>query len=162
MRKPAYCICQKKGATADQRLCFGHVDSATRLLPKFEISSLYPSSVVVQPGSYQTLSGTLRQVFSRHGLYTFAIMSSISLYKAPDKFSWNCYWENIWLTIGNVSSQHCESLWKHDTWSYLLSLRPPSRGLISLQPVCGWESLVVSREAIDWNTIVRTRILNKY
>ena len=35
---------------ADQRLCFRYTDSIIPLLPKSEISSLYPSSVAVQPG----------------------------------------------------------------------------------------------------------------
>ena len=46
MRKPAFCICENKGAdqlcgnrTADQHLCFRYIDSTTPLLPKYEISS---------------------------------------------------------------------------------------------------------------------------
>ena len=35
---------------ADQRLCFRYADISTPLCPKSEISSLQPSSVVVQPG----------------------------------------------------------------------------------------------------------------
>ena len=57
MRKPAYCICENKDADqlrgnreADQRLCFRYTDSTIPLLPKSEISSLYLSSVAVQPG----------------------------------------------------------------------------------------------------------------
>ena len=57
MRKTAFCICENKNADqlcgyreADQRLCFRYSDSTIHLLPKSEISSLYPSSVVVQPG----------------------------------------------------------------------------------------------------------------
>ena len=57
VRKPAFCICENKDADqlrgnreADQRLCFRYTDSIIPLLPKSEISSLYPSSVVVQPG----------------------------------------------------------------------------------------------------------------
>ena len=57
MRKPAFCICKNKGAdqqrgnrATDQRLCFRYIDSAMTLLPKSDISSLFPSSVVVQPG----------------------------------------------------------------------------------------------------------------
>ena len=51
MRKPAFCICENKGADqlrgnreADQRLCFRYTDSTIHLLPKSEISSLQPSS----------------------------------------------------------------------------------------------------------------------
>ena len=57
MRKPAFCICENKDADqlrgdreADQRLCFGYMDSAIPLLSKSEISRLNPHSVVVQPG----------------------------------------------------------------------------------------------------------------
>ena len=57
MRIPAFCIFENKGAdqlhgnhTADQCLCFWYSDSTIPLHPKFEISRLYPFSVVVQPG----------------------------------------------------------------------------------------------------------------
>ena len=47
MRKPDFCICEKKGADqlrgyreADQRLCFRYTDSTIPLLLKSEISSL--------------------------------------------------------------------------------------------------------------------------
>ena len=47
MRKPAFCICEKKDADqlrgnreADQRLCFRYIASTIPLLPKSEISSL--------------------------------------------------------------------------------------------------------------------------
>ena len=55
MRKPAFCICENKDAeqlrsncAADQRFCFRYTDSTIPLLSKSEISSLLPSSVVVQ------------------------------------------------------------------------------------------------------------------
>ena len=61
LRKPAFCICENKDADqlrgnreADQRLCFRYTDSSIPLLPKYEISSLLPSSVAVQPGLCQT------------------------------------------------------------------------------------------------------------
>ena len=61
MRKQAFCICENKDADqfrgnreADQRLCFRYTDSTIPLLRKFEISSLQPSSVVVQLGLCQT------------------------------------------------------------------------------------------------------------
>ena len=57
MRNRAFCICENKDAdqlrsncAADQRLCFRYTDSTIPLLSKSEISSLYPSSVAVQPG----------------------------------------------------------------------------------------------------------------
>ena len=47
MRKPAFCICENKGAdqlrdnhTADQHLCFRYIDIAILLLSKSDISSL--------------------------------------------------------------------------------------------------------------------------
>ena len=70
MRKPAFCICEKKDADqlrgnreADQRLCFRYTDSAIPLLPKSEISSVQPSSMVVQSGLCRTWSETLKTGF---------------------------------------------------------------------------------------------------
>ena len=47
MRKPMFCICEKKDADqlrgnreADQRLCFRYLDSTIPLLPKYKISRL--------------------------------------------------------------------------------------------------------------------------
>ena len=66
MRKPAFCICENKDADqlpgnreADQCLCFRYMDSTIPLLSKSKISSLWPSSVVVQPGLCRTRSETL-------------------------------------------------------------------------------------------------------
>ena len=63
MRKPAFCICENKDADqlrgnreADQRLFFRYTDSTISLLPKYEISSLQPSSFAVQPGLCGTWS----------------------------------------------------------------------------------------------------------
>ena len=63
VRKPAFCICENKDADqlrgnreADQRLCFRYTDSTIPLLSTSEISSLYPSSVAVQPGLCRTWS----------------------------------------------------------------------------------------------------------
>ena len=71
MRKQTFCICENKDADqlpgyrkADQRLCFRYKDSAIPLLSKSEISSLWPSSVAVQPGLCQTRSET-RTLVSR-------------------------------------------------------------------------------------------------
>ena len=70
MRKPAFCICENKDADqlrgnreADQRLCFRYIDSTIPLLPKSEISSLQPSSVVVQTGLCRTWSETPKTGF---------------------------------------------------------------------------------------------------
>ena len=47
MSKPAFCICEYKGAdqlhdncAADQRLCFHYIESTIPLIPQSEISSL--------------------------------------------------------------------------------------------------------------------------
>ena len=55
VRKMAFCICENKDADqlrgyreANQRLCFRNTDSSIPLLPKSEISSVQPSSVVVR------------------------------------------------------------------------------------------------------------------
>ena len=76
MRKPTFCICQSKDADqlrgnceADQRLYFRFLDSMIPLLSKSEISSLWPSSVAVQPGLCRTRSETRMLVFSRLGSY---------------------------------------------------------------------------------------------
>ena len=70
--KPAFCICENKDADqlrgnreADQRLCFRYIDSTIPLLSKSEISSLYSSSVAVQPGLCQTWSQTPKTGFLR-------------------------------------------------------------------------------------------------
>ena len=71
MRKPTFCICENKDTDqlhrnreADQPLCFHYIDSTTPLVFKSEISSLLPSSVVVQPGLCQTRLETRMFVFS--------------------------------------------------------------------------------------------------
>ena len=76
MRKPTFCICENKDADqlrgnreADQRLFFRHIDSAFPLLSKSEISSIWPSSVAVQPGLCRTRSETRTLVFSSHGSF---------------------------------------------------------------------------------------------
>ena len=63
VRKPDFFICEKKDADqlrgnreADQRLCFRYTDSIIPLLPKSEMSSPQPSSVIVQPGLCRTWS----------------------------------------------------------------------------------------------------------
>ena len=75
MRKPAFCIWEKKdedqlrgNREADQRLCFRYIDSTTPLLPKHKISRLSPSPVIAQLGLCRTRSETLiRPVFSQRG-----------------------------------------------------------------------------------------------
>ena len=70
MRKSSFCICENKDADqlrgnrkADQRLRFHYTDSTIPLLPKSKISSLQPSSVVVQPGVCCTWSETPKTGF---------------------------------------------------------------------------------------------------
>ena len=76
MRKPTFCICENKDADqlrgnreADQRLYFRYLDSMIPLLSKSKISSLWPSSVAVQPGLCRTRSETRILVFSRRGSF---------------------------------------------------------------------------------------------
>ena len=78
MRKPDLSICENKDADqlrgnreADQRLCFRNTDSTTPLLPKSKISSLWPFSVVVQPGLCGTWSETPKTGFLRTRLASF-------------------------------------------------------------------------------------------
>ena len=54
---------QKIGFEADQRLCFRYIDSTIPLLSKSKISSLLPSSVVVQPSLCGTWSETPKTGF---------------------------------------------------------------------------------------------------
>ena len=70
MRKPDFCICENKDADqlsgnreADLRLWFRYTDSTIPLLPIYEISSLYPSSVTVQTGLCRTSSETPKTGF---------------------------------------------------------------------------------------------------
>ena len=91
MGKPTICICENKGADqlrgireADQRLCFRYTDSTIPLLFKSKISSLWLSSVLVQPGLCLTCSKTTLLVFPRGGsfilwfneaVHNFSVMS---------------------------------------------------------------------------------------
>ena len=70
MRNPAFCICENKDADqllgdceADQRLCCRYTDTTIPILHKYEISSLQPSCVVVQPGLCRTWSETPKTGF---------------------------------------------------------------------------------------------------
>ena len=80
MQKTAFCICENKDANqlrgnreADPRLCFRYTDSTIPLLPKSEISSLQPSSVVVQPGLCGTWSEILKTGFLATRLIRFMV-----------------------------------------------------------------------------------------
>ena len=70
VRKADFCICDNKDTDqlrgnreADQRICFCYTDSTISLLRKYEISSLQPSSVAVQPGLCGTWSETPKTGF---------------------------------------------------------------------------------------------------
>ena len=83
MRKPDFRICENKAAdqlrsncAADQRLCFRYIDSTISLLPKSEISSLWPSSVSLQPGLCRTWSETPKIGFLTTKL-SYELLSSI-------------------------------------------------------------------------------------
>ena len=83
MRKPAFCICVNKDADqlrgnreANQRLSFRYTDSTIPLLSKSEISSLYPSSVAVQPGLCRTWTETPKTGFLRTRLILFCLFVS--------------------------------------------------------------------------------------
>ena len=94
MRKPAFCICENKDADqlrcnreADQRICFRYKDSTIPLLPKSEISSLYPSSVAVQPGLCRTWSESPKTGFLTTRLIT---------YTWPSKAKKDAYFSFCW------------------------------------------------------------------
>ena len=70
MRKPAFCLCENKGADqlrgnrkVDQRLCFRYIDSTITVLSKSEIACLLSSSVALQPGLCPTWSKTPKTIF---------------------------------------------------------------------------------------------------
>ena len=101
VRKPTICLCENKDADqlrgnreADQRLCFRYTDSTVPLLLKSKISSLLPSSVLVQPGLCRTWSETQIVGFLTHRLiyllccernccfwccYSFNVVTNMSL-----------------------------------------------------------------------------------
>ena len=86
MGKPTICIGENKGADqlrgnreADQRLCFRYSDSTIPLLSKFKISSLYPSSVLVQPDLCRTCSETTLLVFPRGGSNNFKYLQIMAV-----------------------------------------------------------------------------------
>ena len=83
MGKPTICICKTKGADqlygnreADQHLCFHYSDSTIPPLLNSKISSVKPSSVMVQAGFCWTWSETTLLVFPRGGSYCCALIIS--------------------------------------------------------------------------------------
>ena len=85
VRKPDFCICEIKdvdelrgNCEADQHLCFRYTDSTIPLLPKSDISSLYSSSVAVQPGLCRTWSETPKTGFRttrRNGNMSYVVQN---------------------------------------------------------------------------------------
>ena len=93
VRKPDFCICKNKDADqfrgnreADQRLCFRYTDSTIPLLRKSKISSLYPYSVIAQPGLCRTWSETPKTGFltSRLKCETLATLSFYFKYMSSE------------------------------------------------------------------------------
>ena len=84
MRKPTFCTCENKDANqlrgnrkADQCSCFRDKDCTIPLLPNFESSSLWRSSVAAQPGFCRTWSETPKTSFLTSRLnYTWVTHSS--------------------------------------------------------------------------------------
>ena len=70
MIKPVFCISKNKGADPlqgnradDQHLCFHYIDSTLSLSGRYNILSLYPYFVVVQPGLHWAWPETSKKVF---------------------------------------------------------------------------------------------------
>ena len=102
-RKPAFCICENKGPDqlrgnrkADQRLCFSYIDSIIPLLSIYEISSLWPSSVAVQPGLFRTWSETPKTGFSHNEAHMLNMISHL----------WSFYMKFIKLAKGLFDKFH--------------------------------------------------------
>ena len=92
VRKLAFCICENRDADqlrgnreADQRLCFRYIDSTIPHLFKSEISSLYLSSVAVQPGLCRTWSETPKTGFLTMRLKYYSSIITIYLSSYHDK-----------------------------------------------------------------------------
>ena len=95
MGKPIICICETKGTDqlrsnceADQHLCFRYMDRTIPLLSKSNISSFWPSSVLVQAGLCRTWSDTTLLVFPRggsflHCFFQMKIFTEITLNRNP-------------------------------------------------------------------------------
>ena len=93
MRKQTFCICENKDAgqlrgyrEADQRLCFYYIDSTIPLLSKSEISSLYPSSVAVQPDLCRTRFRNQNVGFLMTGLI-FQLLSNAAFICSSDLYA---------------------------------------------------------------------------
>ena len=102
MGKPTICIGENKGADqlrsdceADQHLCFRYKDSTIPLFSKSKISSLYPSSVTVQPGLCQTCSEPKLLVFSCTGSFLFYMTEIAILHRASNEMNQSSVFPNL-------------------------------------------------------------------
>ena len=105
MRKPAFCICENEDADqlrgnreADQCLCFRYIYSTIPLLHIYEISSLYPSSVAVQPGLCRNWSQTPMTGFLTTSLIfsTLVSKSNVTLTQPlPFKILQSVTWKSL-------------------------------------------------------------------
>ena len=94
MTKLAFRIYENKEANqvsgnrqADQPLCFHYRDSTIPLLTKSEISSLYQSYVVVQPGLCRTWSETPKIAFLTTRFISYIIaLEQTAEHKITDSF----------------------------------------------------------------------------
>ena len=96
MRKQRRRSASRLHREADQRLCFRYSDSTILLLFKSEISSLLPSSVIVQLGLCQTHSKTT--------LLVFLCLCSVIEFILHFLFPWNLLvtYESFKVTFHNV------------------------------------------------------------
>ena len=130
MRKPDFCICENKDADqlrgnreADRRLCFRYTDSTIPLLPIYEITSLQPSSVAVQPGLCRTWSKTPKTDFSQRGSYS----------------EWNM---KAWAINFRLSGSFCCGVQNFDSFHRIFGVRGLVKKQTVLTTVC---SLVFGR-----------------
>ena len=131
-RKPTICICENKDADqlrsnyceADQRLCFRYMASTIPLLSKSKISSLYPSSVLLQADLCKTRSETQIVAFSHAQAHIFSKERKVNL---PSRlsisrlchFSFPCF---SVLEFTLITTRTRTSLSKHRTHQSMLLL----------------------------------------
>ena len=117
--KTGFFICENKDADqlrgnreADQRLCFRYTYSTIPLLPTSEISSLSPSSLIVQPGLCRTWSETPKTSFLTTRLKCCLKMPSFCV-----KFSDNQFLKTVAAALVDFSELPC-----HAAIHYLLEV----------------------------------------
>ena len=125
MRKPTICIGENKDA--DQHLCFRYTDSTLPLLPKSEISSFWPASVLVQLGLCQTCSETTLLVFPRGSSYVdvlseyFLVYSNVAI--DPTIFFHHCILHLQKLVVASFIMHHVLGVAKEVARNLSLSLK---------------------------------------